>query len=211
MLSCPVQVLALFLPMLIMLGMDVALIYKVIIRTLDRRSRRTSSTSSTRLSLRPKGGGSGGGGSSHRSSAKYCPPLENGQTTAFNGPRENGPSEQESERVRAARNLDLSSEKTSSTLVCIIAGVIFMALTLPSACLRARADFAPQTERGFPLTDYEQVLMRVFEQVVLFNGVYKVFLYASMLRNFRRAVLHMCKACVRRSRPARPRPSVTTV
>nr|KAG5711204.1 hypothetical protein BaRGS_004848 [Batillaria attramentaria] len=68
----------------------------------------------------------------------------------------------------------------------MLAGLVFMALTFPSAYLRARINFSEQRGRA-PLTMYEIHLMQVFEQIVLFNGVYKIPMYLLFLRTFRKA------------------------
>ncbi|KAL8614984.1 hypothetical protein ACOMHN_029727 [Nucella lapillus] len=99
--------------------------------------------------------------------------------------------------------VDLNKEKCRSTLMCVVMGLVFIALTLPSAYLRARTSFAEQEGR-FPLTIYEIHLMQVLEKVNQFTGLYKILLYLLFLSSFRRALLaslrsfFLCRCCKRR-------------
>ena len=91
----------------------------------------------------------------------------------------------------------------------VVAGLVFMGLTLPSAYLRARMNFAGHTGR-LPLTLYQLYLLQVFEKVNQFNGVYKAALYALFLRSFRRAVCLLLRGGLRSACCTR-REAVTTV
>lgn len=104
---------------------------------------------------------------------------------------------------------DLRQERWRCTVMVVVAGLMFMGLTLPSAYLRARMNFAGHTGR-FPLTLYQLHLMQVFERVNQFNGVYKVVLYTLFLRSFRRAICYLAKAVIRSS-CCRQRQPVTIV
>lgn len=216
------QVLAMFLPMLVMVVMDVAILVKMVT---DRiRSAKTRSSSGGRMltCLKAKG--------DHRSTNKDYALADNGEVTALSHharhgktPLTNGTStgkdtatstttntnsaqvDETAALEEAARRMDLNKEKTRCTVMVMVAGLVFIGLTLPSICLRAHISFA----ENHPSLLVRH-LMQLFEKINQFNGVYKVVLYTLFLRSFRRAVWFSLKN-IFLSRCCRKREPVTTV
>lgn len=89
----------------------------------------------------------------------------------------------------ALPEFDISRESKRATGLVVVAGLIFIALILPSSIFRAKQYF---TELARPSVHDMEVMMFT-EEVVKFNSVYKIFLYLAMLKSFRRGLLHLCK------------------
>ncbi|XP_071114163.1 uncharacterized protein [Haliotis cracherodii] len=97
-----------------------------------------------------------------------------------------------STRVSAAlvsNGLDLSSESSAATLVCVICGIMYVGLLMPSVYIRAKLSF---TSVRKPL-DFQ--LMGLFENLAKFNAVYKFFLYVIFLGSFRRGLVALFSLC----------------
>lgn len=86
---------------------------------------------------------------------------------------------------------DVSVEKTRVTALVIIAGLIFIALTLPSSIFRAKQYFSTLARPS----NKDMEMMVFAEEIAKFNSVYKIFLYFILLKSFRRGLLHFCKHC----------------
>ncbi|XP_076445925.1 uncharacterized protein LOC143283564 [Babylonia areolata] len=229
-------VLALFLPMLLMVGIDAALVLKMIHKRLHAAVAKPPRSASDRMLTSLKAMGD----HSLRSTDKDYASADNGEITALsksqateavsikegtNGNRQKvttgggggvgvggGGGGGGGERGEQPVPIDLNKEKCRATVMCIVMGLGFIALTLPSAYLRARMSFAEQEGR-FPLTTYEIHLMQVLEKVNQFTGLYKVLLYLLFLSSFRRALLALLRnVCLSRCcRCRRHRQFVTTV
>ena len=95
-------------------------------------------------------------------------------------------------------SVDLSSENAMATRTCIVAGLLYIGLMLPSVYIRSQMQFGER--RGpFP-TPREAELMKLFEQIVRFNAIYKFFLYVLLLKSFRRALKLLFTRCCRPKR-----------
>ena len=208
--------------MLLMVAMDVALLFNLV--TYGVRGAKTRSSSDRMLtSLKTKGD------PSLRSTSKDYAAADNGELARLSSAKSCGrggggddhppptTTVTMTHNIRHQQRLgddhalavDLGRERTRCTLMCVVMGVVFIALTLPSAYLRARMSFAEQKGR-FPLTQYEIQLMQVLEQVNQFTGVYKLLLYVALLPSFRRAVLRLFKSALTSQCCPRRQP-VTTV
>lgn len=191
--------------MTIMVGLDGALFYKIISQNIHSSERRASARN--RISLRAKRS------SSQRNRGQDSVSAENGEIKALASPKDtcrNGESTREEKSEQETFNL--SKEKARTTLVCILVGLCFIVLTLPSACIRARVSFFQFEANGKPpLNPYEIHLTQIFEQIVLYNGVYKVVVYVACLRTFRRAIVHLFTRCVRKGQHSTAQSAVTTV
>ena len=212
--------LALFLPLLLMAVIDVALVVKLMTMKIHSADSTPSLSSADR---RRAGLQARGEHPTRRSTSKDLSLANKAELAALSNPSiadqerqkrgREGKGGGEAARVGAEGEAewsgDLRQEQWRCTAMVAVAGLVFMGLTLPSAYLRARMNFAGHTGR-FPLTLYQLHLMQVFEKVNQFNCVYKVVLYALFLPSFRRAICLLVKA-VLRSRCCRPRPPVTTV
>ncbi|XP_067674991.1 uncharacterized protein [Haliotis asinina] len=111
-----------------------------------------------------------------------------GESTTKPAPR----SVRMSTRVSAAlvsNGVDLSSESSAATLVCVICGVMYVGLLMPSVYLRAKLSF---TSARRPI-DFQ--LMGLFEHLAKLNAVYKFFLYVLFLRSFRKGLVALFTLC----------------
>ena len=92
----------------------------------------------------------------------------------------------------------IDKDQHSASVACIIVALVFIALTFPSCFVRARVSFST-TKDIFRPTEYEIHLMKVFEKIFQLNGIYKFFIYFTVIPSFRIALFHHMKNVFRRT------------
>lgn len=155
---------ALFLPMLLIVLIDIALFARIAVK-----SGRRLFTSAT----------------SHKT--KDC--EWRGEYTLANESMSRSPSTRSGDSNPPPPEFDISRERTRATLLVIVAGVIFLIIMLPSSIFRAKQYFNALVRPS--IRDME--IMVITEDIVKFNSVYKIFLYPVMLKSFRRGLVHFLK------------------
>ncbi|CAL1542138.1 unnamed protein product [Lymnaea stagnalis] len=112
-----------------------------------------------------------------------------GEYTLTETERSKSPSTRSGDSNPPPPEFDLSLEKTHATATVVIAGLVFICLILPSSIYRAKNSFS----RGSRPSRDEFNLMAAFEECVKFNSIYKLFLYLILLRAFRHGVMSLFK------------------
>lgn len=84
---------------------------------------------------------------------------------------------------------DISRERTRATVMVVVAGLIFLVIILPSSIFRAKQYFKSLARPSIKDRD----IMALTELIVKFNSVYKIFMYPIMLKSFRRGLVYFFK------------------
>ena len=192
--------LSIFLPVLLIIVIDAALLIQILHRLGIKLITRTSTPSRSPTSPRSRTAltsdaewrgeytlastGRNGVGAGHQGG------RSNGRSSPHSSGSRSPSSNRSGEKKLLSPELDLSREEERATAVVIIEGLLFAAVLLPFSVIAIKSHFGRPTARDIEIQTY-------IEEMVKVNAAVKFFLYFVMLSTFRKGFFYLICCCCR--------------